>query len=318
MSRDAKRCAHPQCDGYLFRTVPGFLTNGRVGNEVVRISAGINISWLNGQFRELSNIAFLGGGGQKTVYSANHQVDGDVVLKLIHPTQDPEGVRREILAVSAIHCERVPRIHEQGNLSSDVGDLIWIREQRVVGRSLRDIINGGALPPDGVLRLGLHILEALAAAEEQEIVHRDVKPDNVMQANDGNFWLLDFGIARHLQLTSMTPTVSPFGKFTPGYAPPEQFRNIKSDIDSRADLFAAGVTLYEAGTGNNPFRSGARDVMEMLRRTEHQPLPPLLINIRNQEALRDLISAMTQKRRDQRPRTVADALTWLREIVARQ
>jgi serine/threonine protein kinase len=104
-----------------------------------------------------------------------------------------------------------------------------------------------------VLRLGLHVLEALERAETVQIVHRDVKPDNIMCDGEGNFWLLDFGIARHLELSSLTPTASPFGKMTLGYAPPEQCRNVKGDIDSRADLFALGVTLHECATGRNGF-----------------------------------------------------------------
>jgi eukaryotic-like serine/threonine-protein kinase len=90
---------------------------------------------------------------------------------------------------------------------------------------------------------------------------------------------IDFDIARHLRLESLTATAAAFGQFTWGYAPPEQCRNIKAQIDARSDLFALGVTLYECATGSNPFRKGARDPLEILSRIEGMPLPPLSLSI---------------------------------------
>ena len=160
-------------------------------------------------------------------------------------------------------------------------------------------------------------MDALESAETVRIVHRDVKPDNIIRDPQGNFWLLDFGIARHLVLPSLTATASPFGKMTLGYAPPEQCRNVKTDIDSRADLFALGVTLHECGTGRNAFFDPPpRDHLDLLRRVERYVMPPLTLPIVQAASFRDLVGAMTQKSRIHRPRTVADALQWLREICA--
>src|SRR5690606_10231964 len=102
-----------------------------------------------------------------------------------------------------------------------------------------------------VVRLSLHTLETLAAAETANVVHRDVKPGNIISCTDGSFWLIDFGIARHLNLHSLTDSNQLWGKGTPGYAPPEQMRNAKPSIDGRSDLFALGVTIYEAASGAN-------------------------------------------------------------------
>jgi len=242
-----------------------------------------------------------------------------VVLKLLHPLQDLESVRREILAVARVQSPRVPRILNQGQLQTQFGTFVWLREQRIIGDSLRDILRTGPLAPREVVRLGIQMLEALAQAETVQIVHRDVKPENIMRDGRGDYWLLDFGIARHLTLPSVTPTAWPFGKFTLGYASPEQCRNMKPDIDSRADLFALGVTLYECATGTNPFLEPppAND-LEKLRRVETVPLAPLVIEISGAHLLRDFIQATTQKRRDLRPRTAQTALDWMREIDARQ
>jgi len=272
--------------------------------------------WLAQQFPDLEQFVPLGQGSQKVVFAAHHRADGDVVLKLIYPHQDAEAVRREILAVSQVQSPRVPKILATGQVVTDLGSCVWIREQRVMGSTVRDRLRLGPLTPHGVLRLGLHMLEALAQAERVQIVHRDVKPDNIISGRDGDYWLLDFGVARHLDLDSLTATAAPFGKFTPGYAPPEQFRNLKSTIDPRADLFALGVTLYECGTGRNPFMTG--NALETLRNTERIALPALNLPISSVNDFRDLVAAMTQKRRDHRPCSAAGALSWMNEICQKE
>ena len=157
------------------------------------------------------------------------------------------------------------------------------------------------------------MLDVLAHAERIRIVHRDIKPDNIVMDSNGDFWLLDFGIARHLDMSALTPDMSVFGKFTPGYAPAEQFRNLKDDIDGRADQFALGVTVYEMSTGTNPFIDGAADWLERCKRAEVEPLPRLSLPIKDPEGFANLVDTMTKKRRDQRCPTVAEALLWAQE-----
>jgi len=213
----------------------------------------IDLVWLRQQFPRLSNLTPLSVGGQKLVFAGVYPVEGEVVLKLIHPRQDQEQTRRELLAVSQVNSLRVPPILEVGIISTPVGDCSWFRERKIAGKTVRELLVLGPLSIPDLLRLGLHILEALLDAEQAKIVHRDVKPENIIRDSFGSFWLIDFGIARHLELDSITATVSAFGKFTVGYAPQEQFRNVKTEIDARCDLFALGVTLYECATGRNPF-----------------------------------------------------------------
>lgn len=274
----------------------------------------IDLAWLAQSFPGLSNLTSLGSGGQKTVYAADHAVDGDVVLKLIKPTQSVETIDREILAVQSVHSPRVPQILEKGVVASQLGDLVWLREQRVAGVTVRERLRSGRLSEPDTLKLGLHMLQALSKAESVGIVHRDVKPDNIMVDAAGDFWLLDFGLARHLSLDSLTTSAAAFGKFTAGYAPTEQFRNDKPSIDGRADLFGLGVTMYECFTGGNPFWTGARDQLEVLRRVERVTLPRLRLSLSSASDVADLVAAMTQKRRDQRPRDIGYALAWIESI----
>ncbi len=274
----------------------------------------INLGWLAAQFPTLQHLCPLGQGGQKLVLQATHPSHGSVVLKIIHPNQEIEMVRREIRAVLEVQCPRVPQILESGVIQTTLGNCIWLIEKRVVGNTLREVLASRSLQELEVLRLGLHVLEALVKAEEVHIVHRDVKPENIMSDQNGMFWLLDFGLARHLKLDSLTATALPFGKCTPGYAPPEQFRNVKRDIDARADLFGLGITLYEAKSRTNPFRQGARDTLEVFRRTESMSLTRLQFAFGAGANFSDLIDAMTQKRRDHRPVTAKIAFEWIQEI----
>ena len=281
----------------------------------------IDVSWLSTKFTDLNGLAPLSSGGQKWVFKATHKVDGSVVLKLFKPVGTPAGIElvfREMLAAQTVASHRVPKILEHGEIDTHLGKCFWFREFRIDGHDLSTVLKTGPLDTKDLLRLGLHMLDALSKAESEHIVHRDVKPQNIMMDVTSDFWLLDFGLARHLTLTSITPTADPFGKCTPGYAPPEQFRNVKSEIDSRADLFALGVTLYECATGSNPFHKGARNVLDVLRNVESMPLPPLNLKFASASDFCDLVATMTQKRRDQRVPTIAEALDWIKDICTKE
>jgi serine/threonine protein kinase len=275
----------------------------------------VDVTWIAAQFPQLSGLRPLAQGGQKIVFAAHHASDGDVVLKLLLRSSDGQRLAREVLAGQLVECERVPRVFETGELDTQLGSCIWLREQRVSGTTLRTrLVSSGALDFAGVVLLGVQLLSTLAHAEAKRIVHRDIKPENMMVDTSGNFWLLDFGLARHLDLESLTATKMPWGMGTLGYSPPEQMRNRKREIDGRTDLFAVGVLLHECATGTNPFRDGAANDLEILRRVEQLAMPRLQLSQDRGGALADLVSALVQKFPTQRPRTVTDALTWIREI----
>lgn len=274
----------------------------------------VDLAWLQAQFADIANLASLNKGGQKLVFSGAHAGDGAVVLKLILPGQDIERTRREILAVTRIGSARVPKILAEGTVTIPTGEnVVWLREQRIDGHSLREVLKQRTLDRGELCRLGVQILEALAAGERVRIVHRDVKPENIMVDVAGNFWLLDFGIARHLDLVSRTATAAG-GIGTAGYAPPEQYRNLKKEIDGRCDLFALGVTMAECATGVHPFLTGARSFRDVAMKIETKPLPPLTIPGDVGEELKDFIHTLMQRRPDHRPATAAEALQWITEI----
>lgn len=276
----------------------------------------MTLDWLKAAFPDLRDLTSLSDGGQKIVFSAEHDVDGLVVLKLLRPPVQIEQLRREIQTTAAIQSRRVPPILASGSISTPFGDCYWIREMRIDGATVRDAIRDRPLDPTETLRLADHVLEALCAAENKQIVHRDVKPENIMRDTKGRYWLIDFGIARHLSLPSLTPNAALFGRGTLGYAPLEQVSNRKPEIDTRADLYALGVTLYEVTTRVQPFRKDAttdEEVLDRQERTQQLDLPPP-----DSAGIAELIAALTQRQASFRPTTAAAVLKWVRDISARR
>ncbi len=272
----------------------------------------VDPAWLSLQFPDLGSLQPLAAGGQKQVFTATHPKDGEVVIKLMHPGSDPERTARELEAATKVQSPRMPRIFQHGQLTSNIGPIVWFREQRIPGQVLSDRIKAGTLSHRELLRLALHVSETLVAAEAVSIVHRDVKPANIIVDPQGEYWLIDFGVARHLDLESLTATAAPGGCGTLGYAPAEQCRNDKPDIDARADIFALGVTLYEAATGRNPHVAGARDRFEVIRRASKQELPRLGSPFPADFA--DLVATLAQPQLVHRCQTALEAHEWIKEL----
>lgn len=275
----------------------------------------IDLIWLQQQFTDISSLNPLNEGGQKEVFSGNHTTNGAVVLKIYHPKTDINRTTREIQAVQNISSPRVPKIFDTGIKNSPVSEIIWVCEELITGENLRQVLQTKKiLDSQQILWLGLQILEALTDAEKARIVHRDIKPENIIIDNMGHAWLLDFGLARHLDLTSLTATSEYFGACTPGYSPPEQFRNRKREIDARADLFALGVTLYECSQGINPFTHQVHNHLEIFNRVESRPLPIISRVVDKKGQFPQLVAALTRPRPDHRLSSVKEALDWMQEI----
>jgi serine/threonine protein kinase len=278
-------------------------------------STGIDIAWLADQFDDLVGLELKGVGGQRWTFKCNHPSHGDCALKVIKPGREGR-LDRELEAISRIpECPNIPVPFSVGSINSPIGPLVWILEQFIDGQPLNRIIDGGILSCSEALRLGQDLLAVVSMAEAENVVHRDIKPENIIVDAEGKTWLLDFGITRVLDLESRTRSDALMGPHSPGYGAPEQFRNRKSEIDGRSDLFGIGVVLYEAVTGRNPFREGATDRAEILNRVETNELPPLDLDWDPNKLFAAFIVALTQKYPHQRPRSCAEAKDWFDEIV---
>lgn len=260
---------------------------------------------------DYSTVALLARGGQKVVFSAFHPQYGSVVIKLCFQLGDPRSQREiEIGLNNAI--DATPKIYETGRLIYEGAETLYIVEERISGEELRLKLNRNEVftlkQAVSFLEQGLFFISEL---EILSIVHRDIKPENIIISDSGTVFFIDFGIARILNQPSLTKTEAIMGPHTPGYAAPEQFNNLKRDIDSRADLFSLGVVTYECITGVNPFRKDALSALDVLQKTETITPVAYAISGDLQQQFMALLSSMMGKYPSRRPKNAAQALEWL-------
>jgi serine/threonine-protein kinase len=222
--------------------------------------------------------ALLGEGGMGTVYKAyDRELDRIVALKLLRPglMADPVALLRfkqELLLASKISHKNILRIHDLG----DVNGIKFISMALVEGEDLHSILKKhGDLPVDRLVGIARQLAAALAAAHAEGVVHRDLKPQNVLMDREGNAYVSDFGLAKSLEsgAAGMTRTGEFIG--TPRYMSPEQVEG--GNLDQRSDLYALGLILYEMATGNIPF-TGDSTLHLMFQRVKEKPKSPKLLN----------------------------------------
>jgi len=227
----------------------------------------------------------LGEGGMGEVYLAEDlRLSRKVALKLLRTefTVDPDRVHRfeqEARAASSLNHPNILTIFEIGRTDG----TYFIATEFVEGTTLRGLLSSGMLEPKQILEIGAQVADALAAAHRAGIIHRDVKPENIMVRRDGYAKLLDFGLAKLTEIESSIGSTSPRGPTAPGmlvgtvyYMSPEQIAG--RTVDYRADLFSMGCVLYEITTGQPAF--GGVTLVEVLRAiTSAQPRPLRDVNL---------------------------------------
>lgn len=261
---------------------------------------------------EFEKIELMARGGQKIVFDGVHNSYGETVIKLYFQLNDPRSLR-EIQIERDLNFSMVPKIYETGTIEYEGTETLYIIEQKVKGTELRKVLESGKrFSLEEAVTFLEQGLEFIACIENKGIVHRDIKPENIIRADDGRIFFLDFGIARILGADSLTRTGAMMGPHTPGYAAPEQFNNLKKEIDSRADIFSLGVVTYECITGKNPFREGSINALEVLQKTE--TITPVQYSIKGdtQSQFMALLGAMMGKYPSRRPRTAKQAIDWLK------
>ncbi|MDQ0617904.1 Stk1 family PASTA domain-containing Ser/Thr kinase [Arthrobacter globiformis] len=192
----------------------------------------------------------LARGGMSTVYVATDQrLDRDVALKVLHPHLVNDGNFLDRLAREARAAAKLSHPHVVGVLDQGHdGDTAYLVMEYIKGHTLRDVINSkGALSPRLALALIDPVVEGLGAAHAAGMIHRDVKPENVLIADDGRIKIGDFGLAR--AVTTTTSTGALIG--TIAYLSPELV--LGKPADARSDIYATGIMLFEMLTGRQPF-----------------------------------------------------------------
>lgn len=247
--------------------------------------------------------------GQKQVILIKHRLYGIVILKIVEGQN--ERVKREIEIVTENKFNNVPKVLEVNNYQIEDQSGIYLFEEYIDGDSLRKILASGKMPLKDAMDLTEQLLKIIVQMEETKIVHRDIKPDNIVRNSSGHWYLIDFGIARALNMNSLTMTEAQMGPHTPGYGAPELFQYNKKDIDSRADLFSLGVVVFEAVTGKHPFvRGDELNVNEIWYNTVTVVPQSVVIDGDVDMQFMGLIQTFMQKHVTRRPRTAKKALEW--------
>src|SRR5690349_5416561 len=221
--------------------------------------AGRSLAGGRYQLRDL-----LGQGGMASVHLAYDSVlDRQVAVKTLHTElgREPafrERFRREAQAVAKLTHTNIVSVFDTGEDSLDGMTTPYIVMEFVEGRPLgsvldEDVRQYGAMPADKALKITADVLAALEISHEMSLVHRDIKPGNVMMTKRGVVKVMDFGIARAMQsgVTSMTQTGMVVG--TPQYLSPEQA--LGRGVDARSDLYSVGIMLFQLVTGRLPFEA---------------------------------------------------------------
>ncbi|MCP3755138.1 Stk1 family PASTA domain-containing Ser/Thr kinase [Streptomyces sp. TBY4] len=266
----------------------------------------------------------LGEGGMASVYLAyDSALDRQVAIKTLHSELGREQsfrerFRREAQAVAKLSHTNIVSVFDTGEgvvsfadpSVADGGVMPYIVMEYVEGQPLGSVLDGdirqyGAMPADKALKVTADVLAALESSHEMGLVHRDIKPGNVMMTRRGVVKVMDFGIARAMQsgVTSMTQTGMVVG--TPQYLSPEQA--LGRAVDARSDLYSVGIMLFELLTGRVPFVADSALGMAYAH-VQEEPVAPSSINRSVTPAMDALVARALKKNPNERFPTAAAML----------
>ncbi|MFL6450001.1 MAG: protein kinase domain-containing protein [Bryobacteraceae bacterium] len=293
------------------------------GSHVVDQSAGDSLApgtILAGRYQILSN---LGQGGMGTVYKAHDiEVDRLVAIKIIRPDLASDAsilqrFKQEVILSRQVTHRNVVRIYDLGV----AGDLKFISMEFIEGRELTSLIDeSGKLPQKHAAEIMLQVCRGLEAAHAAGVIHRDLKPQNIMMDTQGRVAVMDFGIA--YSIGALEPTGTPtagaledrsstqFGSLlgTPRYMSPEQAKG--DTVDARSDIFTVGIIFYELLTGIVPFSAKTRKET-VRKRLEDTPRQPIELDPRIGKTLNQIVLKCLEKDREKRYQSVADIIRGL-------
>lgn len=255
----------------------------------------------------------IGTGGMAIVYRGLDQVLGrTVAIKTMLPqyAADPSFAARfkqEAQAAAALQSPYIVSVYDWGK----DGDTYYIIMEYLRGTDLKSgIRKHGALDCRKVAQIGSQIAQALSVAHRHDIIHRDIKPQNIMVQPDGNIKVMDFGIAR-AKNSHLTQDNSVLG--TAHYVSPEQTQG--KELGPTTDIYSLGIVMYESATGRVPF-DGDDAITVALKQVNEQPIPPSRINPRVDPALESIILKCMQKDPKDRFQTADQLYHVLRDYLA--
>jgi len=249
----------------------------------------------------------LGRGGMGAVYLAEQPGLGrEVAIKELIPSaaSDPTALKRFLQEAQVMARTSHPNLVQVHDMEL-MGNVNYLVLEFVRGRSLRDWLIKSAIPPPQVFAVMHGVLQALDYAHRHAIVHRDMKPENVLISDEGMVKVADFGIARLTDDSAVGGTATKTGTTvgTPQYMSPEQVASSK--VDGRSDLYSAGIMLYELVTGQPPFTASESDgpFTLMAKHVQAPPKPPSVFRPGLNPELEEIILKALSKRPEDRFQT---------------
>jgi serine/threonine protein kinase/tetratricopeptide (TPR) repeat protein len=254
----------------------------------------------------------LGRGGMGTVYRVlDTKINEVIALKLLKPevaadARVVERFKNELRLARKIIHKNVCRVYD----INEAEGVLFITMEYVPGENLRSLIREGhPLPPGKAIEIVRQVGEGLAEAHRLGVVHRDLKPQNIMVGKDAGIHIMDFGIARLMGVSEFTEAGTIIG--TPDYMSPEQVEG--RTVDPRSDIYSLGVILYEMVTGRVPFTGETALSVAVKHKTE-RPADPRTLNAQVSPALDDLILRCMEKDPEARPQKAEDLIGELARI----
>ncbi|MDQ6653892.1 MAG: serine/threonine-protein kinase [Acidobacteriota bacterium] len=305
------------------------ISHGKAGSFIEEPAFKINAEMLaDEQTESLAGRSFgpyeilsrLGAGGMGDVYLAQDgRLGRKVALKLLpsHFTRDRDRLRRfqqEARSASALNHPNILTIYEVG----EADDRPFIATEFIDGQTLREYTARALINLEEALDVAAQVASALAAAHKAGIIHRDIKPDNIMIRDDGFVKVLDFGLVKLTEKpaadsegATLVNTDAGVVMGTAHYMSPEQARGL--EVDARTDIWSLGVVLYEMVTGHTPFEGGTpSDVLSLILQREPAPLARYSPEVPTE--LERIIRKALHKDREERYQTVKDLLIDLKNL----
>lgn len=267
-------------------------------------------------YPEYTFICALTPSEQKAAFHVKDALGQDLCLKIIAPNYSIDRLNREIIALQSISHPNVVRFKEYTFSSKEGQQRHYFVEEFVAGKDLGDDLQPGQQwSRSDASAFFAALCDGLSALKDLNIVHRDLKPSNIRVRLDGSPVIIDFGVARLLELPDLTSTRQGAAVGTPQYFSPEQFTGTKHDIDHRTDLFAVGILLYQALFGCHPFwqdgmtyaqlRDATCNSQDYLTAPQFDSLP---------EQWKVIVERLLSKEQATRPQSAAQVATILRKI----
>ena len=318
VSREDLLAQYPQFAERLAACLDGVALFGAGGSASQRGSADSYLPKVPESIGDFEILRELGRGGMGVVYEAREKsLDRIVAVKVMRfGVVDPralERFQREAETAGALHHTNIVPVYATGREA----DTSWYAMQRIDGESLADRIrrayhNGeDAIPVEEILQVGIQAAEALDHAHQRDVIHRDVKPANLIVDREERVWLTDFGLARRLVDVGATMTGAIMG--TPRYMSPEQANLRRVEVDHRTDIYSLGATLYEMATGRPPFESD--DPLKVIGQIRYdEPPSPRSLRPRLPRDLDVVLSKCLEKEAQRRYASAGELADDLRAI----